>query len=928
MPHIDRPRLRFRRRPDTGLSIARPWIACSSLAALLIAAVATPPAAAGPADLGRARPRLAGPTAELLPAGAGYDPAVPPPDEVLGFELGARHVEPAEQVRYAERLVAASPRVALEIQGTTWEGRPQPLLVFTSPANHARLEELRRAHLAAAGAGGPAPAGDAGAADPPVVVWLGYSIHGNEASGANASLAVAWWLAASQAPEVDALLDRAVVLIDPSLNPDGLARFSAWVNANASAAAVADPASREHREPWPGGRTNHYWFDLNRDWLLLQQPESRHRMATWRRWRPNLLGDFHEMGSDATYFFQPGVESRQNPGIPAANRRLTERIAAYHAAALDAAGSLYYSEETYDDFYPGKGSTYPDLTGGIGILFEQASARGRLMATPRGELGLRRAIANHVATSLAMLTAARELHDELVSYQAGFFREVAAEAGRDPVRGWAFSTPGDPERGRRMVELLAGHGIAVHRPRAAFTAGGIDFDPASCWVVPTAQPGYRLIKALFERPISFADSAFYDISAWTLPFAFGAAGASLDERELAAAGVGPGSVAAGGAAPAAAEPGAGTASAPPYAWVLDWRALEAPAALAALLDDGAAAAVATRPLVVATAGGRLELDAGAVVVSPSPGLDAAALAERVGAATAGRAVPAHPVAGGLTAEGIDLGSPRLRPLVRPEPALVVGDGVDGNEAGEVWHLLDRRVGIPLSQVDRDRLGELDLGRYTHLLMVDGDYDALAEETAAALRRWVRAGGVLVASQRAAVWAGTELLRAAPEGRDETAEEPEKDAAGAMKERPEPPPPPPPPARAAYAEFDRDRQAMRITGAIFEVDLDRTHPLAFGYPSRRLPVFVDSTRVLEPRDNPYENAAVFTAEPLLAGYAPDDGRRRLAGSAAVTATRLGRGTVVRFAFDPSFRAYFRGTEKLYLNALFFGAAVEPTELPRR
>jgi hypothetical protein len=330
--------------------------------------------------------------------------------------------------------------------------------------------------------------------------------------------------------------------------------------------------------------------------------------------------------------------------------------------------------------------------------------------------------------------------------------------------------------------------------------------------------------------------------------------------------------------------------------------------------------------VTASAGGRLELDAGAVVVSPSPELDAATLAERVAAATAGRAVPAHPVASGLTPEGIDLGSPRLRPLVRPEPALVAGDGVDGNEAGEVWHLLDRRVGTPLSMVDRDRLGELDLGRYTHLLMVDGDYEKLSEETVAAVVRWVRGGGVLVASQRAAEWAGKAILEAGSDDGAETAEAAPEDTAAAAEEQPEPPPPPP--ARAAYADFDRDRQAMRITGAIFEVDLDRTHPLAFGYPSSRLPVFVDSTRVLEPRDSPYENAAVFTADPLLAGYAPDDGRRRLAGSAAATATRLGRGTVIRFAFDPSFRAYFRGTEKLYLNALFFGAAVEPTELPRR
>ena len=446
---------------------------------------------------------------------------MPAPEAVFGFAPGERHVRPDQLVRYAEILAASSDRVRLEIQGETWEGRPQPLLVITSPENHRRLEEIRAAHVALSDPGRPAPGRDELAAMP-VVIFLGYSIHGNEASGANAAPAVAYWLAAGRGPEVEGLLAKAVVLLDPSQNPDGLGRFTTWANSHWSAVPVGDRDHREHVETWPGGRFNHYFFDLNRDWLLLQQPESRHRVATLRRWRPNLVGDYHEMGGDRTFFFQPGVGSRQNPLIPAENRRLTERVAAYHAAAFDAAGRLYYTEEDFDDFYPGKGSTYPDLTGGVGVLFEEASARGRRIDSVYGPLTLRFAIENQTRASLSMLAAARDLREDLLAYQAEFFRDALAEAGRQPLAAYVFATPGDPARAYRLLEVLAGHGIEVYRPAGPITAGGRTFAPEESWLVPLDQPQTRLVRALFERPTKFADSTFYDVSAWTLPLAFGA----------------------------------------------------------------------------------------------------------------------------------------------------------------------------------------------------------------------------------------------------------------------------------------------------------------------------------------------------------------------------------------------------------------------
>ena len=329
-----------------------------------------------------------------------------------------------------------------------------------------------------------------------------------------------------------------IVLLDPSLNPDGLGRFAEWANMHRGEVPLGDRDNREHDEAWPGGRTNHYWFDLNRDWLPAQHPETRARLATLRRWRPNLLADFHEMGSDGTYFFQPGVPSRQNPLTPAANLELTRRIARYHADAFDAAGRLYYTEETFDDFYYGKGSTYPDVQGAVGILFEQASARGQLVDTDNGPLSFRQAIRGHVLTSFSTLRAAHDLRGDLLAYQASFFRDAAA-AARSGAVAYLVADGGDPMRAWQLLELLAAHGIEVRELAAEVALDGITFRPGHAWAVPLEQRQSKLVEALFERRLEFADETFYDISAWTLPLAFGLPTAELPRERAASRLLGP-----------------------------------------------------------------------------------------------------------------------------------------------------------------------------------------------------------------------------------------------------------------------------------------------------------------------------------------------------------------------------------------------------
>lgn len=327
-----------------------------------------------------------------------YDAAIPTPEEFLGYQIGEWHISHDQQYSYLKKLAGLSPRIILKEHARSYEHRPLVHLIITSPANHSRLEEIKTRHLAISD---PERSGEVDIADAPVVIYQGFSIHGNEPSGANAAPLVAYYLAAAQGPEIDRMLDEMIILLDPSFNPDGLNRFASWVNTHKNVNLATDPDDREYNEAWPRGRTNHYWFDLNRDWLPVQHPESKGRIEVFHDWKPNVLTDHHEMGSNSTFFFMPGEPTRVHPLTPKKNQELTSKIGSFHAAALDEIGSLYYSGEGYDDFYYGKGSTYPDINACIGILFEQGSARGHLQATDNGLLSFPFAIRNQVTAALS-----------------------------------------------------------------------------------------------------------------------------------------------------------------------------------------------------------------------------------------------------------------------------------------------------------------------------------------------------------------------------------------------------------------------------------------------------------------------------------------------------------------------------------------------
>ena len=819
-----------------------------------------------------------------LPEG-NYDESVPTPEEVLGFQIGEWHLSHDQLVFYLRTLAAASDRVSLEETGRTHEDRPLLLLRITSPRNQRNLENIRETHLRRLQSDGENLPRTAG----PVVVYQGFSIHGNESSGSNAAPLLAYHLAASKSDEVARWLDQTVILLDPSLNPDGLQRFSTWANAHKSRTPVSDPASREFNEAWPRGRTNHYWFDLNRDWLPVQHPESQARLASFHRWKPNVLTDHHEMGSDRSFFFQPGIASRTNPLTPARNQELTAALGGYHARALDAIGSFYYSGESFDDFYYGKGSTYPDINGSVGILFEQASSRGHYRRTENGLLTFPFTIRNQLTTALSTLRGANGLRDELLDYQVNFYQTARREAAASPVQAYLFTAPEDPARVAAFAELLRLHDLRAYTLREDFRTNGQRYAADNTLLVPVQQAQYRLLRAMIEPQTSFRDSLFYDVSAWSLPHAFGLRFAEIDGRTLTNL-----------TGPAYADAQFLAAPAPTYsnyAYLLDWRHYYAPKLVYALQRKGIRLRTATKPFRLNTK----NYPRGTVLIGvQGQPLSPAQLHQTLLELQTDTGIRIEGVPTGLSSEGIDLGSPSFVRLRRPKVALLVGEGVRSYDAGEVWHLLDQRYAIPVTTLPVERMGRTDLDAYTHVVLVGGSYTGLGKGGTEALKTWVRDGGTLLAFRNAIEWASQQGLAKLTFNR---------------------PPTPKKGERRPYADRANDRGAEVLGGAIFRARLDLTHPLAYGYTDEELAVFRNTTLFVEPTENPYATPLRYTDNPLVAGYVSPTNLDSLANSAAITTHRSGRGRVLCYADNPNFRAFWYGTNRLFLNGLFFGGLLD-------
>lgn len=855
---------------------------------------------------------------QMYPDDVSYDPAIPTPDSVLGFELGRHPVRHPQLVDYINRVAALSDRMSVEVIGYTHERRPILFLTVTSPQNHSRIDAIKARHVALSEPGSDATVSD----DMPIVTWINYGVHGAESSGMDASLPFIYYLAAAQGSEFERVLDTSIILVTAIFNPDGHAKRASWFDTYGGEQIIADPGHIEHQFNWQLARTNHYWFDLNRQWLLLTQPEAQAWMAKWHEWRPNLTVDYHEMGSDQTYYFHPGVATRTNPLVPDEAERLMAETVKTSEAFLDSEGRLYYHGERFDNFYIGKGSTFPLVNGGVGVLYEAAAALGREIETPNGLRTYRENIRKHFRTSIASIEAGANLRLDYLRYQRDFYLSALDDASSHATKGWVFAAPGDPARLNLFAEVLNQHRIRTYRLGRDIEVDGREYAANDALIVPMDQAQYRLIRGIFETSREFEDATFYDVSTWTMPPAFGLQYAALAGRNYRSNLLG-------------AEYSAGPTTAPlptraDYGYVIEWNDYYAPRALQRVLDAGLLARVATRPFEAATSEGNALFAVGSIVVPyDRQEKDRDAIYDVMRTIAEQDGITVHSLTSGRSVTGtagIDAGGASFRPIEPAHILLVVGNQVNLYDAGEIWHLLDYRMQIPVSLRSRETLTGIDWSRYTHIVFAAGDYDEYEAEYAPRLRQWVNEGGTVIGMHNAAPWIRANTLDwvdplseeglaqvadpLVPEGTLAPAEDTVVDEPQSAVERQD------------YSEKDDFEAVELIGGAIFAADLDTSHPLGFGYDSREIFLHKNFSDPLLPPENPFATVIAYADEPVYSGYVSDTNSEALAGTPALIAERIGLGSVILFADNPNFRGYWYGTNKLFLNALFFSTVFDP------
>ncbi|MEM6666143.1 MAG: M14 family zinc carboxypeptidase [Pseudomonadota bacterium] len=851
------------------------------------------------------------PLEDLLATGVAYDAAIPTPEEVTGYDVG-EIIWPHELiVQYVRAIDAASDRIAIEQVSESYLGRPIFAIYASSPENLARLDEIKAGRAAVLD--GQAPGVDIG------VHQINYGVHGSEPSSFDSFPLMLYHLAAAEDAATEALLDDNLVILITTINPDGASRMANWVNAHRGAVAVPYPAHRERKGFFGWGRTNHYFFDLNRQWLPVAQPENRGLVPHMQDWLPLLVVDKHEMGSNATYFFSPAAEDQINPLFSDEAYQITEDLSESLFDVFDGMGQLSVSGEFFPNYYLGYGSSYPTLLGAIPFLFEQSSSRGMVQDTLNGLKRYDDTISEQFQAAIALLAEAAAQRERLQDFQSRWFASAPEKAADNPTKAYVF-TSNDQGRFARFLDLLAAHDIEARFLGADLTVDGTVYAAGRSAIVSLNQPRYALIEGIFAVQTPPEDQVvFYDISGWTLPHAYGLRHDALTARQA-------GRVDSGSEAVLAALPEPAIPPAPGddvLAYVIDWSHFNAPRAVNRILRHDLRAKVLPNPVTLETTAGFVDVPRGAVMVPTrrqdmSPD-DIHALVVR---AAQEDGVTVHAALSSSTPTGSDLGGFNADALTAPKVLLLTGrgsgwSGVSDNDAGEVWHYLYQMLHIPVTMIDITDVNAGHLADHTHVIAVGGAYAALPDGFEDSLKSWIRGGGVFIGTQQGAEWAVAKGLAdidmLGVERETEDAKDEEDDAE--------------PPAPVAYDDkLDYDRQE-RITGAVFAGVIDPTHPLGFGYEGEEIFVHKEGEKGFEPGENPFGLVVRYTDDPLASGYASDANLERLSGKGMLAAERVGQGSVILFADNPNFRAYWLGTKRLFSNSLFFGTAFDrPAERP--
>ncbi len=823
-----------------------------------------------------------------------FEGLIPTADEFFAIPLGQRFTPHRDVMDYCQMLADKSPRVTLQKYGKSAEGRDLVLLMISSADNIQRLSEIRQAQMLLAD---PEQlqlqknaALDDLLKDLPAVVWLSYNVHGDESSATEAALATMHQLADGKGDRWDSIRNNTLVIADPLLNPDGRERYLQWYNSVRTHPADPDPLAREHSPPSPSGRTNHYYFDLNRDWAWQSQPETRQRIVEYLRWQPLVHVDFHEMSPSSSYFFFP-PEEPFNANIPADRISWSETFGKSNASAFDRFGWKYYTGEQFDLFYPAYGDSWPTLNGAIGMTYEQAGG-GRAGLTYRKSNGelltlVDRLHHQHVA-GLATVECASDHRDQL---QRDFFsfREQTIVAGRNgDVAQFILPPADDDHRRQAMADLLIRQGIQLVKTMdEVVTEGLADHSgnplgvrnlPPGTIVVPLDQAQGRLAKTLLEREAEVGEAYFYDVSAWSLPLAFGVETlVAKDPIDAILTPWSPQAVVTGQVE------GKGT-----LAYLHRWTGMPSAKALRQLQERGQSVDLVTRPIEIQGQ----SYPAGTLVVRVKDEETHEAVgvvAERTGTFFRG-------TDSAWTDVGPDLGSDQFPTLAHARIAVLGPDSVSSYAYGSVWSFLEQEMGIPFTALTSSGLRR-GLDDFDVLVLPSGiGSSALNEQTRDALQSWIRSGGVCIAMGSSAIRVAGKNGLVSRELLDNQESSPEED--------------PKPKTRTELREENRKEQ---VPGNIVALDIDREHTLGFGLPAR-IHGFTSSTQIFKVQGDGQDVAVLPDDHPVVSGFISEQNQKRLGGGVWLATERSGRGQVVLFAGDPLFRSFWRQSSEVFLNAL--------------
>jgi hypothetical protein len=805
---------------------------------------------------------------DYLPNDTRYDTSIPTPKAVTGLEVGERHYRHDQIIHYLSVISSASARAKLVDYGMTPEGRRLVLLFISSHKNMENLNDLTT--------------------KPDILrVWNGFSVHGNEASGANASILYAYHLIAGHSDKINKILNETLIIIDPTINPDGYDRFITDVNSNRGMIDNTDANDSSHNEQSPNGRTNHYWFDLNRDWLLLSQSESQARIKQFHQWQPHVLDDHHEMGSEKTFFFQPGVPERTNPLIPQRNIDLTNKLGEFHAQTLSQKGMSFYTKESYDDFYPGKGSTYPDLQGSVGILFEQASAKGGKLETKEGERSLFQGIDNQFRTALSTLTGAHTLKAELLKYKKDFFNNALVEANKQNFKGYILDFKNEILKAHKMIDFLSIHNINVTMLSKSQVIDKHSFQPDTALYIPLNQPQYTLIQSLFSTGTSFTDNTFYDVSAWNLPMAWGIPYAKLKTQPTTK--------------PIEWKLPYNSYATDVIAYAFNWHEGNAPAALNYLQQQSIETKITSKSFSMESNNETIAFKPGSIII-PVSKYNRKDIDSALANMSEFFQVPSTALTNGLNKTGVDLGSPSITTLKKPKVLMLIGTEINSYQAGSIWHLFDTQVGLTLTKITKKQLTGIELHAYTHIILPAGKYKSLSEKTTKKIYAWIKQGGNLITLQTSAEWAEKNIQKLVKKNKDSKKINDKN-----------------------YAQFEKDKAKNTIGGAIISAQADLTHPLSFGMQQKTHYPLIKGNSQLTPSNNLYSTPLIANKMAQAAGYISQEKLEKINNSPLIIAEKIGKGTLIKFNFNPTFRGFWLGTQKWLINSIYFSSLIKKTEL---